>query len=180
MILRQYYITGPKCLIEFKLTGYKSWKNCCYFLNDGTYGINKKDIKIHSLKLYVKGQKYGKVINSASQYSQASSVASNSATESDSSTININTATKSGDASSWLASVLYTNARSIVNKLKDFWSLVYAKSFDIIGISETWLTNNIYNNEILLLNYILFCKDHLSWGGHGQLLHHARVTSQTL
>lgn len=112
--------------------------------------------------MYVKGQKYGEVINSASQYSQASSVASNSATESDSSTININTATKSGDASSSLASVLYTNARSVVNKLKDFRSLVYAKSFDIIGISETWLTNNIYYNEILLLNYTLFCKDHLS------------------
>ena len=63
------------------------------------------------------------------------------------------------------ASVFYTNARSIVNKLKDFQSLVYTKSFDIIGISETWLTDNIYDNEILPTGYTIFRKDRPSRGG---------------
>ena len=52
----------------------------------------------------------------------------------------------------WLASVFYINSRSIVNKLDKFQSVVYSNSYDIIAVSETWLTNDIYSNEILPSN----------------------------
>ena len=60
---------------------------------------------------------------------------------------------------------LYTNPRSIVNKLLNFQSLVYSKSFDIIGLTETWLSDCIFDNEILPCNYTLFRKDRPSRGG---------------
>jgi len=43
--------------------------------------------------------------------------------------------------------MFYANPRSIVNKLKQFQTLVYSKSFDIIALTETWLTNSIYDSE---------------------------------
>ena len=47
----------------------------------------------------------------------------------------------------------------------NFQSLVYANSYDIIGVTETWLLNKIYDNEILPSGYVLFRKDRLSSGG---------------
>ena len=41
------------------------------------------------------------------------------------------------------------NARSLVNKLQDFSSFVLALNYQIIAITETWLTSLIYDNEIL-------------------------------
>jgi len=46
-----------------------------------------------------------------------------------------------------------------------FQSLIYSKSFDIIALTETWLTNSIYDSEILQTNYTLFRKDRPSRGG---------------
>ena len=57
------------------------------------------------------------------------------------------------------------NPRSIVNKLKQFQSLVFSKSPDLIGLTETWLNENIFDNEVLPSNYTLFCKDRPSRGG---------------
>ena len=45
--------------------------------------------------------------------------------------------------SNWLATVYYTNARSIVYKLQQFQSLVYANSYDIVWVTETWLSKNL-------------------------------------
>jgi len=55
--------------------------------------------------------------------------------------------------------IFYTNPRSIINKHKQFQSLAYSKSFDIIALTEIWLTNSIYDSEILPTNYTLFYKD---------------------
>ena len=33
--------------------------------------------------------------------------------------------------------------------LDKFQSLIYADSYDIIRVSETWMTSEIYSNEIL-------------------------------
>ena len=60
---------------------------------------------------------------------------------------------------------MYANPRSIVNKLKQFQSLVCSKTPDIIGLTETWLNENIFDNEILPSNYTLFRKDRPSRGG---------------
>ena len=59
---------------------------------------------------------------------------------------------------------MYANPWSIVNKLKQFQSLVYSKTPDIIGLTETWLNENIFDNEILPSNYTLFRKDRPSRG----------------
>jgi len=48
--------------------------------------------------------------------------------------------------------------------LQQFQSLVYANLYEIIGVTETWLSNKIYDNEILPSGYVLFCKDCLSRG----------------
>ena len=44
---------------------------------------------------------------------------------------------------------LYFNARSICNKLKDFYILLKSERHDIIFVSETWLTGKIANSEIV-------------------------------
>jgi len=62
-------------------------------------------------------------------------------------------------------SIFYTNPRSIINKLQQFQSLVYSKSYDIIALTETWLTDSVFDNEILPTNYIIFRKDRSSRGG---------------
>ena len=42
---------------------------------------------------------------------------------------------------------------------------MYSKSFDIIALTETWLTDSVFNNEILPINYKIFHKDRSSRGG---------------
>ena len=61
-------------------------------------------------------------------------------------------------------SLFYTNPRSIVNK---FQSVVYSKSYDIICLTETWLSDTIpvYDSEIFAYNYTIFRKDQQSRGG---------------
>ena len=57
------------------------------------------------------------------------------------------------------------NARSLVNKLNDFSSFVYTLNYQIIAITETWLTSSIYNNEILPTQYTIYRSDRNSRGG---------------
>ena len=37
--------------------------------------------------------------------------------------------------------------------------MIYSHDFDIIAITETWLSNNIFNNEILPTSYAMYCID---------------------
>ena len=60
---------------------------------------------------------------------------------------------------------MYANPRSVLNNLKQFQSLIYSKTPDIIGLTETWLNQYIFDNEILPSNHTLFCKDCPSHGG---------------
>ena len=48
---------------------------------------------------------------------------------------------------------------SIVNKFKIFQDYVYSRFPYVIGVTETWLSNKIYDNEILPSNYSLIHKD---------------------
>ena len=54
---------------------------------------------------------------------------------------------------------------SIVNKLSNFQSFVYASKFNVFCITETWLSDSIYDGEILPYDYTLYRKDRLSLGG---------------
>jgi len=74
----------------------------------------------------------------------------------------------------------YTNSRSIVNKLQKFQSVVYSKSFDVIGLTETWFSNNIFDNEILPSNYSLFRHDRQSRGGGVLIAVNNKISCQKL
>ena len=62
-------------------------------------------------------------------------------------------------------SVCLFNSRSLVHKLSKFQSFVYSNPFDIYCITETWLSDVIFDNEILALGYNIFRKDRGSRGG---------------
>ena len=47
------------------------------------------------------------------------------------------------------------NVRSIVNKINVFQNYVYSRSLDIVGITETWLSDKIFDNEILPSMYTI-------------------------
>ena len=57
------------------------------------------------------------------------------------------------------------NICSIVNKINIFQSFVYSRFPDIIGVTETWLSDKISDNEILPHNYSIIRKDRQSRGG---------------
>ena len=57
------------------------------------------------------------------------------------------------------------NARSLVNKLSKFQSFVYTYNFCITCVTETWLSQSIYDGEILPSDYVLYRKDRPSRGG---------------
>ena len=59
----------------------------------------------------------------------------------------------------------YQNIRSIVNKLSLFQSYVYSSNFDVICLTETWLTESVFDQEILPTNYNIFRKDRSTRGG---------------
>ena len=61
--------------------------------------------------------------------------------------------------------VHYLSARSIVNKLSRLQNFAYLSSIDILAVSETWLTELIFDNEILPTNYTVFHNDQGSRGG---------------
>ena len=69
------------------------------------------------------------------------------------------------ETTSSVLKLLLWNARSLNKQINDFQSYVYSESFDIIGITETWLTNNIYTNEIFPSGYRILRKDRDSRGG---------------
>jgi len=45
------------------------------------------------------------------------------------------------------------NARSLHKHINAFQSYVYSENFDIFEITETWLSNYIFTNEILPSNH---------------------------
>ena len=59
----------------------------------------------------------------------------------------------------------YLNIRSIVNKLSLFQSYVYSSDFDVICLTETWLSESVFDQEILPTNYNIYRKDRPSRGG---------------
>ena len=52
-----------------------------------------------------------------------------------------------------------------MNKIDSFQSFVYSSDYNIICVTETWLTDQLSNTEILPTNYTLFRNDRHSRGG---------------
>ena len=70
--------------------------------------------------------------------------------------------------------------RSIVNELSSFQTMIYSHDFDIVAITETWLSNNIFDNEILPANYTIYRNDRGSRGGGVLLAVHDNIVSKVL
>ena len=57
------------------------------------------------------------------------------------------------------------NCRSLVSKLSSLYPFVCGCAVDILCLSETWLSDYIFDNEILPAGYTIYRRDRQSWGG---------------
>ena len=128
-------------------------------------GKERSSIKIKGNRLYLHNLEHGRVENN--QFvplspTPSTSTTTTNETESDQ-TPNQN------DSPNWLphehASIALWNARSLKNKLSYFQSLVYSQSIDIFAITESWLSDDIYDLEILPTNYNIYRRDRNARGG---------------
>lgn len=55
--------------------------------------------------------------------------------------------------------ILYQNVRGLRTKLPNFKLSVIAGSFDMIAVTETWLNDNISDEELADDNYNIFRRD---------------------
>ena len=71
--------------------------------------------------------------------------------------------------------ILSLNVRSLLPKFDEFCLVCASLSPDIICVSETWLSQDIPDNEIALINYQLFRKDRNRHGGGVLLYIHSNI-----
>ena len=66
----------------------------------------------------------------------------------------------------------YQNVRSIKSgfKLKEFKDVVYSNKFDIVAISESWLTSDVSDSELLPWGYDIFRCDRKTLGNCGDTI----------
>ena len=62
-------------------------------------------------------------------------------------------------------SCTYLNIRSLVNTLSIFQLYIYSSDFDVICLIETWLSESVFDQEILPINCNIYRKDRHSRGG---------------
>ena len=72
------------------------------------------------------------------------------------------------------------NTRSLVNKLSNFQSFICSSDFSILCITETWLSKDIFDNEIIPSGYTIYRKDRDSRGGGILLAVKDNITSSQL
>jgi len=61
--------------------------------------------------------------------------------------------------------LLLWNIHNLNKQINAFQSYIYSENFDIITITETWLSNHVYTNEILPSGYAVLRKDQDGKGG---------------
>ena len=57
------------------------------------------------------------------------------------------------------------NSRSLVSKLSTFQSFVFSTGYDQICVTETWLSDHIFDQEIMPSQYSIYCNDRTTRGG---------------
>ena len=72
------------------------------------------------------------------------------------------------------------NSRSINNKLNQFQNFVYSNKVDIFCVTETWLTDAIYDNEILPTDYSVYRNDRNSRGGGVMIVINNNICSELI
>ena len=66
--------------------------------------------------------------------------------------------------------VLYANVQSIRNKFVDIQAEIISNSYDMIGLTETWLDNDDFIAEYNIPNYVIFTKERTGKRGGGVIL----------
>ena len=77
-------------------------------------------------------------------------------------------------------SVLYYNARSILSKLDELHAAVLSQKPDLICIVETWLCEDVSDNELSLPDYQLYRLDRNRHGGGIMLYAHSSLSCKVL
>lgn len=75
---------------------------------------------------------------------------------------------------------MYTNANSILDKMEEFRERVIVGHFDIIGITETWASQDILDTELTIDGYTLYRNDRLGRVGGGVALYIKETLQATL
>ena len=65
-----------------------------------------------------------------------------------------------------------------MNKLNRFQSVIYSKNYDVLCVTETWLSSTITNNEILPSTYTIYRNDRINRGGGVLIAVKHSLTSQ--
>ena len=81
------------------------------------------------------------------------------------STTPVNNFPKSNSQATHHVKLLLWNVRSLNKQITKFQSYIYAADYDVLAITETWLSGSIYSNEILPNNYNIICRDCDTRGG---------------
>lgn len=63
--------------------------------------------------------------------------------------------------------IVHVNIRSLLANFVAFKDFVYAHNYDIICLSETWLSDAVSDNTVMLNNYNLFRHDRQNKVGGG-------------
>ena len=69
---------------------------------------------------------------------------------------------------------LYLNARSLINKFDEFVATIQALNADVVGVTENWANDNIFNYEISVEGYKLFRHDRPTGNKGGGVLLYVR------
>ena len=64
----------------------------------------------------------------------------------------------------------YQNVRGLRTKTKEFFLAVIDNDYDIIVLTETWLSSDIYDAELFSANYVVFRYDRALSRGGGVLI----------
>ena len=66
--------------------------------------------------------------------------------------------------------IIFFNARSVVNKINSTHNLISSGKYDIIFVSETWLTKSVYDSMLCPSQYSIYRRDHKSGRGGGVMV----------
>lgn len=59
----------------------------------------------------------------------------------------------------------HVNVRSLLSGFNDFVTIVLENGFDIVGITETWLSNDVATEAVNIPGYSFYRRDRGSRGG---------------
>lgn len=61
--------------------------------------------------------------------------------------------------------IAHLNVRSLISSFNEFNDVVMSNKFDLVGVTETWLTEDLNSNLVNIRGYTFFRCDRLSRGG---------------